>query len=158
MTSGPAVPPSFPQLMSEKGFEAYSDMDEATRAVQLAALAAAQARDGALVDPQNAAALLKQSQAHLNSRRLLSDSDYTIDDVDTSKAAAKLVDQVKKQFNITDIQVPSNESMELVKINGTWHLVDLNICYQMMLAASSGESSSTDPKSKNYLNQTHVNR
>ena len=118
--------------------------DDDERAVQLAALAAAQARDGALVDPQKAADLLKfSSNVHLNSRRLLSNAEEERNNNKEPKASAK-----RRAFNLTLNETTNDSSMELVQINGTWHLIDLNVCYRMMYAASSDNTTV-------YLNQTH---
>ena len=111
---------------------------------QLAAIASAQAKDGALIDPQNAAALLNQ---HHNSRRLLSDYDYTDESISNKQDEAKNPNETPsaKRFNLTK---KNNNSLELVLINGTWRLIDLDICYKMMV--SELHENNTNPKYHNY--------
>lgn len=132
-------------------------------AAQLAAFAAASARDGALID-------LKDLNQHINSRRLLSDKDYDYlamasDENNSSQEQPKKLSQPsggntnsnnkslpslekKRGYNLTK---KSNESMELVLINGTWHLIDLNVCYNMLRAESENSN-------QFFLNNTHINK
>ena len=122
-----------------------------SEAAKLAALGAASARDGALVD-------LKDLNQHLSARRLLSDADYELESSNEMKSvsgknAAKsgknnTSPNLEKKFNLTK---KSNESMELVLINGTWHLIDLNVCYNMLRA----EAENTN---QYYHNNTHLNK
>lgn len=129
------------QLYSSKqnGKIIYPELD----AAQMAALAMANAKDGALIDPSNTAVLLKQQ--HPNARRLLSDEDYQLED-DDSKDRQSSRSSANKVYNLT--QRNMNESKELVLINGTWHLIDLNVCYQMLLTESGN----------NYTNHSHMNK
>lgn len=112
-------------------------------AVELAALARANALDGALVD---SSVFLKQQ--HLNSRRLLSNSEYFSHDEEKDHTKSKVnstnSSSNQKPYNLTK---KSNESMELVLINGTWHLIDLNVCYQKMFT----ETNYTHVKKYNFF-------
>ena len=131
----------------------------------MAAFAAASARDGALID-------LKDLNNHISSRRLLSDTDYDDDSIRSSNEKSQTESKSKglsggarrKLSNDNEKTLPSlekkhgynltkksNESMELVLINGTWHLIDLNICYNMMR----GEAGNTN---QYYHNNTHINK
>ena len=119
---------------------------------------------------------LKNLNNHISSRRLLSDMDYV--DGENSVSVARIETNEKshkeskskrlcgdrKVINGEDKMSPSlekkhgynltkksNESMELVLINGTWHLIDLNICYNMMR----GEAGNTN---EYYHNNTHINK
>ena len=132
------------------------------------AFVAASARDGALID-------LKNLNNHISSRRLLSDMDYVdgensvVARIETNEKSqkeskSKRLSGDRKANNGEDKMAPSlekkhgynltkksNESMELVLINGTWHLIDLNICYNMMR----GEAGNTN---EYYHNNTHINK
>ena len=124
-------------------------------AAQLAAIASAQARDGALIDLQNAAAFL--NQYHMNSRRLLSDYDYADDSLGKQESQDELKNKERdtNKFNLTkkgNNNNNSNSSMELVLINGTWHLIDLDICYKMMASEPVNQNTSQ------YQNYTHLNK
>ena len=126
---------------------------------KLAALGAANARDGALID-------LKDLNQHINSRRLLSDSDYDDLSNDSSEKTSKDSKLNKNQSSINknnntlptlekktayNLTKKSNESMELVLINGTWHLIDLNVCYNLLRAEAENASHF-------YHNNTHLNK
>ncbi|CAF0724673.1 unnamed protein product [Brachionus calyciflorus] len=112
--------------------------------VQLAALASVNPKDGALVD----SSVLKQ----IHSRRLLSDMDYPSEDsaekID-KKISTKSLTNRTKNTNLTLSEKHANltqsDNMELVLINGTWHLIDLNICYQKL-------------HSNGNYNQTHLKK
>lgn len=131
----------------------FLDADSA----QLAAMAAAEARDGALIDIQQ----LKQQ--NVKSRHLL--SNYNEDETTNSKlkktksADLLAASSVKKSFNLTkrsdnynltgyNASSGNNESMELVLINGTWHLLNLSYCYQTMMSANKNQ----------YHNYSHLNK
>lgn len=86
---------------------------------QIAALAAANPKDGALMD----SSVLKQ----IHSRKLLSEQDYPIEY--KSENSNSLENRTKK-FNMSRTDKNNTDKIELVLINGTWHLIDLNICYQ----------------------------
>jgi hypothetical protein len=124
---------------------------------------AAYARDGALIDLNN----------HINSRRLLGEAGTASDDYDNdsksqlgeSKKQLSVGGNSKKSNKNSDRSLPSlekkqgynltkktNESMELVLINGTWHLIDLNICYNMMRAEAGAGTN------QYYHNNTHINK
>lgn len=88
---------------------------------------------------------LKQKEFHPRSRHLLSDYDYADDNS---------LAQDKKKTNFTtkstNLTKNDNSSLELVLINGTWHLIDLNICQKLM---------STDQNDVNkFYNFTHLNK
>ena len=122
---------------------------------------AAYARDGALIDLNN----------HIKSRRLLGDTGTASDDYDDDsksqlgESREKQLSNSKKSDQNSDRSLPSlekkqgynltkktNESMELVLINGTWHLIDLNICYNMMRAEAGAGTN------QYYHNNTHINK
>ncbi len=126
---------------------------------QLAALAAAEARDGALIDIQQ----LKQQ--NIKSRHLL--SNYNEEETNNSKlkrtksADLLAASSAKKSFNLTNRSnnynltgynaingSNNNESMELVLINGTWHLLNLSYCYQTMMSANKNQ----------FHNFSHLNK
>lgn len=111
-----------------------------TESAQLAALALAQARDGALVD----GSLLK-NQIVVNSRHLLSDTDY--DDSEKSPRR-EVINSTTNKSNSTWDRV---NGMDLVLINGTWHVIDLSICQSMI-------SNQTHKTNDQYFNITHFNR
>ena len=118
---------------------------------------AAYARDGALIDLNN----------HIKSRRLLGDTGTASDDYDddsksqlgeskkqlskSKKSDSRSLPSLEKKqgYNLTK---KTNESMELVLINGTWHLIDLNICYNMMRAEAGAGTN------QYYHNNTHINK
>jgi len=100
------------------------------KSAQLAALAVAQATDGALVD---ANLLIKQK---VNSRHLLSDNGH----------------KQSKNKSISSPNKTGNSSNELVLINGTWHLVNLEACYKMLHEAKQ------DKNANKYTNLTHFNK
>ena len=162
---------------------------------QLAALKAAQARDGALIGLSDVNSLV-----HINSRHLLAtatDGDDALADSSSSpeevvSAAAAVATRSRHMakpsdaathnnnnsttFNLTrksagahgenasgvfhgshnnmhhhhhhhhTNNTRNNQSMELVLINGTWHLVDVRICYQNLLTTH-----------KHY-NDSHINK
>lgn len=108
-----------------------------TESAQLAALAMAQARDGALVD----GSLLKNEVVALNSRHLLSE-DYE----DAEYSGGRRANASSAKTNSTRVN-----GMDLVLINGTWHVIDLSICQQMF-------PNSTNTSSNQYFNSTHFNR
>jgi hypothetical protein len=132
----------------------YLDAESA----QLAALAAAEARDGALID------INKLKPQNVKSRHLL--SNYNDDETKNSKlkktksADLLAASSAKKSFNLTQKNGNynltgynasignNNESMELVLINGTWHLLNLSYCYQTMMSASKNQ----------YQNYSHLNK
>lgn len=165
------IAPSADTELSRAQFQMYlneknqlgNDYASLSDAGKLAALGAANARDGALID-------LKDLNQHINSRRLLSDNDY-YDLANDSSEKTSLKDskldknkslknnnnknsnslptlEKKSAYNLTK---KTNESMELVLINGTWHLIDLNVCYNMMRA----EAENTN---QFYHNNTHLNK
>jgi hypothetical protein len=108
--------------------ERSSLIDE--KSAQLAALAVAQATDGALVD---ANLLIKEK---VNSRHLLSENGQ----------------KQSKNKSINSVNKSDNSSNELVLINGTWHLVNLEACYKMMHDAKQ------DKYANKYSNLTHFNK
>jgi hypothetical protein len=129
----------------------YTNQQSSDKASQLAALRMANVESGALID----------LNPGINSRHLLNAADDDYDDFsydkdgnqikklskspqDNEKKSSPKSDTTKLGFNLTK---KSNESMELVLINGTWHLIDLNVCYNMLLR---GEEA---PK-----NNTHVHK
>ncbi len=78
--------------------------------------------------------LQKQQQIHPRSRHLLSDYDYS-DDLNESSIITQNDKNVKLNTSRTtgnNLTKSENSSMELVLINGTWHLIDLNICQKFM--------------------------
>ncbi len=100
------------------------------KSAQLAALAVAQATDGALVD---ANLLIKEN---VNSRHLLSDNG-------------------QKQYKNKSINTKNktgNSSNELVLINGTWHLVNLEACYKVLHEVKQ------EKDTKQFANLTHFNK
>lgn len=92
-----------------------------------AALEAANARDNALVDT----ALL--ARTNVKARHLLSASDE------------------KESISSNRSNRSRNDTMELVMINGTWHLLNLSMCYNMM-------SSKRGEREEPYYNQTDMVR
>ena len=141
---------------------------------RLAALAAASAKDGALIDLQNTALLYPQGRQgpalHANSRRLLSDDDYEVDGEDKqgerrnsggAKAASSSSQGKRSSETALINQTGSsggkpnggkhNSSMDLILINGTWHLIDLDICHKMM---------AIDPSQENgkFHNHSHLSK
>lgn len=119
-----------------------NDMSESA---QLAALAMAQARDGALVD----GSLLKQriGGSAINSRHLLSEDDAA-KDYDTPNTTTRRNNNATRG---SDGAVRVN-GMDLVLINGTWHVVDLSICQQIFSNQTSAH------QNHQYFNQTHFIR
>jgi hypothetical protein len=125
---------------------------------QLAALKAAQARDGALIGLNDVNSLV-----HVQSRHLLADvpnDDSTAEVAPTAEATTN--NNNVTTFNLTlkngasngnnmsgagTMHPHKNGSMELMLINGTWHLVDVSICYQNMMATG-----------KPHLNDSHINK
>jgi hypothetical protein len=136
MNSGSAIEPLKVYSIAKNGQNHYVDQESA----QLAALAMAQARDGALVD----GSLFKQ-QMTLNSRHLLELSENPAD-----LSSERKLNATTNKFNLThgNAQNKSNE-MDFVLINGTWHVIDLSICQKMMSNQTSHDI---------YYNLTHVNR
>lgn len=88
---------------------------------QSAALAAFNPKEGALVDS------LVHNQ--ILSRKLLSEQDYPMEATSENK---KYLQNRTNKFNLTRPDKNNTENIELVLINGTWHLIDLNICYQKL--------------------------
>ena len=84
-----------------------------------AALASAQARDNALLDT---------SALHVKARHLLS-GDET--EEETTVPPKKRFTNKTAAHNLTN-----NNNMELVQINGTWHLINLSMCYDMLQHSS----------------------
>lgn len=110
-----------------------------TPAQLAASLAMANARDGALLDLHNPV------PSHIKSRHLLSDYDYPdMDEKDNIEIKRKNISSMNGA-NITN-----NTNMELILINGTWHMVDLDICYKYMTV----NSNETDK----FYNHTHFSR
>lgn len=105
----------------------------------------ASAQDGALIN-------LDQKQAkqfHPRSRHLLSEYDYLDDSSEQSnpKSDKKNLTNNNIKSNLTK---HDNSSLDLVLINGTWHLIDLNICQKLM--------SNEQENLNKYSNFTHLNR
>ncbi|RNA19965.1 cyclic AMP-dependent transcription factor ATF-6 beta [Brachionus plicatilis] len=105
---------SFNQNKDLKGL--YENEDS-----RMVALAAVNPKDGALVD----SSVLKQ----MHSRKLLSESDYPVEEASDNFKSLK---NRTNKFNSTRPDKNNTENIELVLINGTWHLIDLNICYQKL--------------------------
>ncbi len=112
-----------------------------------AALASAQARDNALLDTS-----IFQRGGNVKARHLLSD----FDDYDTGEQQANGGKQKqqraaaanKTMTGTTNLTKRSNDSMELVLINGTWHLINLSMCYSMLNQGGGA----------NFHNHSHVTR
>jgi hypothetical protein len=103
-----------------------------------AALASAQARDNALLD----ASIFQRGI--VKARHLLSN----FDDYDDSTEGNDKQKRVDKTLNgATNLTKRGNDSMELVLINGTWHLINLSMCYNMMNQGAG-----------QFYNYTHVAR
>lgn len=98
---------------------------------------------------QDRALIQLQQTNHLKSRHLLSDYDY-VDDLDapdkTKRANISKINEKPNEYNLTN---SNNSSMDLVFINGTWHLVDLTVCYNLMSEGANGSE---------IYNHTHLNR
>lgn len=118
-----------------------------------AALTAVHVDDGALVDLQKAVPGL------VKSRHLLSDYDYSDEpQMENNKESEPVrrknssVDLDKLSMDELNLTSSTNDSnMELVLINGTWHMIDLNVCYKIMSLASNG----TDQK---FYNHSHFDK
>jgi hypothetical protein len=125
-----------------------------------AALASAQARDNALLDTS-------LFNMNVKSRHLLSDYDYEEEshkNVPAAKTAKSPNKNSRSRRNVAPSAVSNrsnqaatnltkqrqNDSMELVLINGTWHLINLSMCYNMMYG---GEN-----KLHTFQNYTHLNK
>lgn len=126
--------------------------DPNSESAQLAALAMAQARDGALVD----GSLLKQRISSLNSRHLLADNDNNNDDEVSPNTTTRSNNGVTNATRNRDGAVRV-DGMDLVLINGTWHVVDFSICQQMFSNQTSANGSA-GPHHQQYYNYTHFNR
>lgn len=124
--------------------------DPNSESAQLAALAMAQARDGALVD----GSLLKQRISSLNSRHLLADNND--EDEASPNTTTRSNNGVTNATRNRDGAVRVN-GMDLVLINGTWHVVDFSICQQMFSNQTSANRSA-GPHHQQYYNYTHFNR
>jgi hypothetical protein len=145
----------------------YSDSSDSNlQAAKLAAsLANAQARDGALVDPKEARVLLN---SHVNKRHLLSDFDYDVGNSNdnsnnnSNESSDSSSERKHKSANLNlnkSLSSNNNESMDLVLVNGTWRLIDLNICYKMLSANNNSSKSSRNFNTRNnYQNHTHLNK
>lgn len=101
--------------------------------------------DGALIDLQS------PLPSHMKSRHLLSEDYENFDELEIISSKQKLekntVSHVKENFT----RSKNETNMELVLINGTWHMVDLNICYKIMsLNATENES--------RFYNHSHFNK
>lgn len=96
------------------------------------------AKEGALIDIQNTASLVKQNQPglHPRSRHLLSDFDYSDDLNDSISSTENLKQSLRTNLTRTKSNMNStrndNSSLDLFLINGTWHLIDLDYCQKLM--------------------------
>lgn len=137
-------------------------VDDERARLAAAALATAQARDGALVD---GGTLLK-----LNSRHLLADDDK--DNVNggsnsneapnagsayaTHRQRRSINNGTHSGSNGTAAVKANVNGMDLVFINGTWHVVDLSICQQVI--STNQTAASHHQHRDQYFNLTHLNR
>lgn len=150
----------------------YNGYDQAAVA-QLAALELASARDGALVDRQ----LLKQQPLHINSRHLLQTNDESPSSKEEIRSRRRHRGLVMPNQNNNNVQpsaamaktkavttneskVATNQTKELIQINGTWHSIDLNICYQMLNNNTQFKNQKQQHHHDDgtFLNLTHVNK
>ena len=105
--------------------------------------------------PSQQAAILADSNGALvdlvgprfKSRHLISEDYEYQDELETASASAE---QKLAKNNLTNLS-KNDSSMELIFINGTWHMADLNICYKIMsLNATENDS--------RFYNHTHFNK
>lgn len=147
----------------------YPDMDQS----QLAALISASANDGALIGLKNTGDLVEQKPQRINSRHLLSDYDYPLsDELQNADKASKQQEQKQPKLgnnrnlsrkskpassnnlNSANLTRKTNESVELVLINGTWRVIDLDMCYKMMAESNFNNTANHH----HYHNHTHLNK
>lgn len=88
---------------------------------QSAALAPFNPKENAHVDS------LIHSQ--IQSRKLLSEQKYSMEVTSENR---RYIQNRTNKYNLTSPDKNNTENIELVLINGTWHLIDLNICYQKL--------------------------
>jgi hypothetical protein len=98
---------------------------------------------------------MQNSMSHIRSRHLLSDYDDPEDDnkenqpIETKNQYTN--DRLKdnsKNYNGSNNLV-NDTNLELVFINGTWHMVDLNICYKIL---------SVNETTGRFYNHSHSNK
>lgn len=82
-----------------------------------------------LIDPQN--------EQSIKSRHLLSDYDYPNDSNEATP-------------NKQNLTANSESLMDLILINGTWHLVDITICYKLGPIVRN--------ESGTFYNTSHINK
>ena len=134
------------RLSGELGLEKYSSS-------QLAAMAAAQVKDGALVGSQNSLSV------HVKSRHLLSDYDYPEESADdqnlptTRSPGHNTQNKSNNDLNLKGANMTNNNgsNMEFIFINGTWHLIDLDICYKFMAVDAANDT-------QRFNNFTHLRK
>lgn len=109
-----------------------------------AALEAVHTNNGALVNIQ------RDLPKNIKSRHLLSDES---EENKPKKSITTNLKNISVDGNRSTVNDSNESNMELVLINGTWHMVDLNACYKMMSLASNG----TDEKFYNHTHYIKIN-
>jgi hypothetical protein len=86
----------------------------------------------------------------VKSRHLLSDYDYPDAEARSGQVEEKS-SATRRRSNDVNLTRSGNESsMELVFVNGTWQMIDLNLCYKFLSLNASGNQT--------FFNLTHVHK
>lgn len=108
-----------------------------TLSQKAAAVSAAAVSNGALVDPKR--------PFQFKSRHLIADYDYP--------EGAESSNEIQKNSSLNDFNLTksgNDSNMDLVLINGTWHMIDLDLCYKVMSVGGN--------ESEKFYNHTHFNK
>jgi len=80
----------------------------------------------------------------VKSRHLLSNYDYPEEELIKKTAQKKLNNDANLTHSVND------SNMELIFINGTWQMIDLNLCYKFLTLNAS--------ENQTFFNHTHFNK